>query len=66
MNNAKRVSGLEGVCQLNPEVQCLSQRDCTPAAEAHLQAFPLQQLHDDDRLAVVLLNLVNRTNVGVI
>ncbi len=37
-----------------------------PAADAMLQGLPLELLHGDERTAVVLIDLVNRTNVGMI
>ncbi len=37
-----------------------------PYADAVLQRLPLEKLYDDERLAVVLANVVDRADVGMV
>src|SRR5271168_35302 len=59
------MSGFERVGDLNAEIEKLFGLEGA-AFDAMLESFALEQLHGDERLAVVLTDLVNRADVRVI
>ena len=65
VNDAFRVGGDERICHLDAHVQNLVSFERI-AANQLLQAFAFQLLHDDEGVPVVVLDVVNRADVGMI
>src|SRR5215470_2128371 len=65
VNNALRMGGVESVGNLNGERE--DQISVHRAiADPMLQRDPIQKLHDDERLTMLLVNLENHTDVRMI
>ena len=65
MNNTFGVSGIQRVCDLNSpfqQVHRLQRFSTNPIPKG----VAFQQLHHDERATVVLTNIVNRADAGVI
>ena len=56
---------IQPVHNLNRDVQELAHRQRTPGDQL-LQRLPFQQLHDDERLPLPLVNFMNGANVRMI
>ena len=65
MNDAVGVSGVEGV---GNSIASRQQSFCVhrPARDAMLQRQPFQKLHGDEGLAVLLADVVDRTNIWMV
>ena len=60
-----RVRGIERVGDLNAERQHSLQFE-RPPGDAVLQSHPVKKFHGDERLAILLANIVNGADVGMI
>ena len=65
MNNSLAVSRVERVSNLDSQVEHLFQRNGL-ACDAVFQGLAFQKLHGDEGRAVLLVNLVDGANVGMI
>ena len=65
MNNAPAVRRIEGIGDLNadPEQGLLIHR---PSANAVFQRLTIEKLHRNERMAVMLIDLVNGADVGMV
>src|SRR5713226_91452 len=59
MSSVERISNFDGQRQHDLRVQ-------RPSRNLMLQCQPVQKLHGDERLAVLLVDLVNRADVGMV
>ena len=66
VHDAARVRGLEGIGDLRRRDRAASRACSGPAAEPVPQRLALEQLHGDERLALVLADVVDRADVGVL
>ena len=66
MNDAGGVRGIQCVGDLDPERQEQLEIDPRPPGDALLQRGALQILHHDERAAVLLADVVNGADVGMI
>src|SRR6476661_8811244 len=67
MDDPPLVGGLKTVADLDPYIHQLRQWDWTGSRRQPLEhGLPLEQLHRDERLAVVLFDLVDRADVRMI
>src|ERR1700723_2548255 len=65
MNDSFGMSGFKRVGDLNSEIEKLLGFEWAPF-DAVLESFALEQLHGDERLAVVLADFINRADVWMI
>src|ERR1700678_896100 len=65
MNNAMRVRRVQRVRDLDSEQQQSFNFQRTPGNAVH-QGHPVQKLHGDERFAVLLTNVVHRTNIRMV
>src|SRR5215471_7261193 len=65
VHNARCVGGIQSIGNLKRELQLRFVVERL-ASNALLESATLQQLHDDKRLALVLVDVMNRTNMRVI
>ena len=65
MDNALRVRGIEGVGDLNADLQCVINLNAA-AADALLQVLAFEQLHHQERLALILFNLVDGADIRMV
>src|SRR5690242_15462380 len=65
MNDAFLMGGVQRVRHLNGQLNELLDRNRL-ASDLMLQSMAFQEFHDDERLAVMLGDLVNRADVGMI
>src|SRR4029077_20525359 len=65
MNDALDVGGIERFCNLNCQRENRLDLHGTPGNTV-LQRHPVQKLHSDKRLTVLLTNVVNRADVGMV
>ena len=65
VHDAAGVRGLEGVGDLDAEIEQGVELEGS-RGEAVAQGFAFEQLHGDERLPVVLVDVVDRTDVGVL
>jgi len=59
------MSGIKRICNLNRERQDGLDLE-PPACNSVLERYPIQKLHDDERLLSVPADFVDRADVGVI
>ena len=65
VNDALGVSGVEGVSNLDGQrQQCVQFQRSDP--DQMLQRLPIEILHGNERLAILLANVINSADVGVI
>ena len=65
VNDPFDVRSIQAICNLDRQIQDLV-RVQRLAQDALLQRLPLQQLHRDEVLAFVLVDVIDRADVGVI
>jgi hypothetical protein len=65
MHDALRVRRVEGVGDLDADIDNLGNLEHA-AAEAIVERVSLHPLHDDERLALMFTDVVNRADVGVV
>ena len=65
VNDAFAVGRIKRVGDLDPRIQHLFEWKSF-ARDAMLQGLPFQKLHRNERFAVQLTNVVDRTDVGVV
>src|SRR5712692_9495030 len=65
MRDAFRVSGLQGVGDLDTQLQQLAGREGL-GGDAVLQRLPFQKLHDDEGPAFIFADVVDGADVGVV
>ena len=65
VDDALRVRGVEGVCNLDPEIERDFERE-RPVVDAVLQRLAVEELHRDERLALGLADVVDRADVRVV
>src|SRR5260370_22780093 len=65
MENARGMRGLEGVGKLDADIQNLLVRQGAPG-NTMMECFALQEFHHDYWLALILRDLVNRADVGMV
>ena len=65
MDNALRVGRVQRVGDLNSELHHLLHLQ-RPTLDAMLQGFAFEQFHGDERLAILLADVVNGADVGMI
>ena len=65
MDDALRVRGVQRIGNLSRQVQHFVRLEKFPG-QALLQGLPLQQLHVNEGLALVLLNSVDGADVGMV
>lgn len=65
MNDSGLVRSVESICDLDSNIKDL--RALQWLTRDHvLERLPFQKLHYDERLALPLVNLMNRADVGVV
>ncbi len=60
-----RVGGIQSIGDLDAKIQQFVRGD-GPSADSLLQGLAFQQLHDDERLAVLFLDFINRADVRMV
>ena len=65
MNDSLGMRGIEGIGNLNRQIEQRF-RIHRAAVDAVFQRLPFQELHDDEGLAVFLVNLVDGADVGMV
>jgi hypothetical protein len=65
VDDARSMGGIKGVGDLNAKRQCLLDLQRF-AADAVFQRHSIKKLHDDERMTIVLPNLMDRADVGMI
>src|ERR1039457_1856641 len=65
VNDPFGVSGLEGVSELDADIEQAVERQ-GPTAQLGIEALALQQLHSDERLALGALDRIYGANVGMV
>ena len=65
MNDALRVSGVERIGDVNGDGEKNLRFERSPR-KAVLQGQPLQKLHDDERLTILLPDFIDRADIGMV
>ncbi len=65
MNDAFLVGGVEGVGNLNSDVEKHIHRE-RPPGDTILERFAFEQFHHEEEFSFVFFDLVNRANIGMI
>ena len=65
VDDALRVRGVEGVCNLDREIERDFERQ-RPVVDPVLQRLAVEELHRDERLALGLVDVVHRADVRVV
>jgi len=65
VDDAFGMRGVERIGNLNRQAEQNIRLD-RPSGNAMLQRYPVQKLHGDERLPILLPNVINRADVGMI
>src|SRR3954447_14035323 len=66
MNDPLRMGRDQRICHLDGNLEQMLQIHGIPAPDPLLQALPLQLLHDDEGMALVVIDVMDNADVGMV